>query len=298
MADPILLYGVGATKAGTSWLYRMLHDRPDCHVHPVKETHYWDSAEARQLEWQVAANERTKEKLRQTRVEAILSSNEKRAANLSRRIAALETLNFMLVQDRRGHAAYRTYLKLNAPAESKVIGEICPAYSLLPVETYAQMAALAPDTRFLYLLRDPLSRLWSAVRMHAVRSQKPGQDLQMRSNQILRAIVLKDKHPQITNRGDYAEILPRLKAGVPNGALRIMHFDDLLTDAGFGALCDWLEISRGEVKADNKVHAGVSLEMNPELRQQALSMLRPQYEAVAEHLGCLPARWVEVLENA
>ena len=41
-----MLYCVGATKAGTSWLYRALHDHPGCAVRAVKEMHYWDTFDA------------------------------------------------------------------------------------------------------------------------------------------------------------------------------------------------------------------------------------------------------------
>ena len=40
--DPTILFCVGATKAGTSWLYTYLLDHPECHVRSVKELHYFD----------------------------------------------------------------------------------------------------------------------------------------------------------------------------------------------------------------------------------------------------------------
>ena len=297
MAEPILLYGLGATKAGTSWLYRVLHDRPDCHVHPVKETHYWDSVEPGQLRWQVDANQRNKEGMHLARARALLKGNEVRAGKMARQIAAMERLNFMLVQDRTDHAAYGAYLRLDAPPDTKVIAEICPAYSLLARETYREMAALAADARFLYLLRDPVSRLWSAVRMQAVRSLKPGQDLVERANQILTAVVDKGKHPQITDRGDYAEILPRLRTGIPDGALKIMYFEHLLTDNGYGELCDWLGIYREPAWIEKKVHGGAKVDLDPGLRARALDLMRPQYDAVAEHVGALPENWIKALKG-
>ena len=49
MAEPPVLFCVGATKAETSLLYRALHDHPGCALKSVKELHYWDTfvAEAR-----------------------------------------------------------------------------------------------------------------------------------------------------------------------------------------------------------------------------------------------------------
>src|SRR6056297_2752465 len=43
MAEPVLMYGLGATKAGSSWLYRFLRGHPDCHLRAVKELHWFDT---------------------------------------------------------------------------------------------------------------------------------------------------------------------------------------------------------------------------------------------------------------
>ena len=40
--EPTVLICVGATKAGTSWLYDHLRVHPDCHLRSIKELHYFD----------------------------------------------------------------------------------------------------------------------------------------------------------------------------------------------------------------------------------------------------------------
>ena len=44
MSDPVLLFGIGATKAGTSWLHRYLAGHPDCALRSIKELHFFDTA--------------------------------------------------------------------------------------------------------------------------------------------------------------------------------------------------------------------------------------------------------------
>ena len=41
--DKTVLFGIGAQKAGTSWLHSVLSSHPECHL-PVKEVHYFDTA--------------------------------------------------------------------------------------------------------------------------------------------------------------------------------------------------------------------------------------------------------------
>ena len=45
MAEPVVMYGIGATKAGTSWLYRYLAAHPDGYLRSIKELHFFDSHE-------------------------------------------------------------------------------------------------------------------------------------------------------------------------------------------------------------------------------------------------------------
>ncbi len=68
-------------------------------------------------------------------------------------------------------AAYLDYL--GAGQGAAVVGDITPAYGLLSVERLRAMAALG-ETRFLYILRDPVARLWSHVRMIAGRREPDG----------------------------------------------------------------------------------------------------------------------------
>jgi hypothetical protein len=49
MADPTLLICVGATEAGTSWMYRYLHDREECFARSVKECHYFSTFKTKKV---------------------------------------------------------------------------------------------------------------------------------------------------------------------------------------------------------------------------------------------------------
>ena len=49
MADPTLLICVGATKAGTSWMYRYLHDHEAYYARSVKECHYFSTFNPKKL---------------------------------------------------------------------------------------------------------------------------------------------------------------------------------------------------------------------------------------------------------
>ncbi len=43
MTQSQILYGIGAQKAATTWLYAQLQSHPEVHVALPKELHYWDT---------------------------------------------------------------------------------------------------------------------------------------------------------------------------------------------------------------------------------------------------------------
>lgn len=61
-------------------------------------------------------------------------------------------------------ASVAAYLKHFGPPET-CAGEMTPAYAILPGDTIAEIRQLLPDTRLLYLLRNPIDRAWSSALM-------------------------------------------------------------------------------------------------------------------------------------
>ena len=51
MAAPVLMFGVGAAKSGTSWLYQYLAAHPDCHLRSIKELHFFDTRDMGNRDW-------------------------------------------------------------------------------------------------------------------------------------------------------------------------------------------------------------------------------------------------------
>ena len=43
--EPTLMFCIGATKAGTSWLHRYISNHPESHMRGIKELHYFDALE-------------------------------------------------------------------------------------------------------------------------------------------------------------------------------------------------------------------------------------------------------------
>ncbi|MEM1100973.1 MAG: sulfotransferase family protein [Pseudomonadota bacterium] len=295
MSGPILLIGIGATKAGTSWLYRTLADREDCALPAVKELHYWDTFSPPIRAKQLDAFRAQLRRFETTREEAEAAGRGWQVRNMERRIADMAGLIAMLDAPRKGHGAYLEYV-LNRAGEARLAADICPAYGLLSKAKLKDMAALRADVRLLYLVRDPLARLWSAVRMQAERQLMEGQTVPKKSNATLWRILHKGHETHLTERGDYAATIARLDAALPPERFRVMVMEELMSDAGYGALCAWLSLPPAPAPLERKVHPGQEVVMRDDLRQPALDFLAPQYEAVAAHLGRVPEAWATNME--
>lgn len=274
---------VGAAKAGTSWLHGQLAAHPECHFRTIKELHYFDGLDegtmSRNLQRirarQVALLERT---------EGGLNATAEQAARIADGGDWLDVLE----RGQEDIGAYLDYLRKGA-ASGQVVGETTPAYALLSADRLVRMARMAPDVRILYLLRDPVERLWSHVRMIAGRRDVDGVVSARRCDRILARTISGDE-TQIVRRSDYEGALKRLLAAVPGGKLMIGVFEDVVQGNGFARVCDFLGIGQAE-PSPIPVHAGQALAMTPDQRRRAAHWLAPQYDAAHRALGRMPEAW-------
>lgn len=273
-----LLFCVGATKASTSWLYRYLAGHPECYLRSIKELHYFDRVEDNRTKAGIAA---LQGELVHLRADVSVRPNQ----TLSAKIKDIET--WIPVLQSGNDDAYLAYLTEGMDAR-KLVADVTPAYSLLSVERLCKMASLMPDVRFVYLMRDPVARLWSHVRMAAYRSAG---DLEASAVRVFDA-VLAGKKPDVMNRGDYRASLARLDAAVDPSRLLVMFQEVLLTLPGIRQLSAFLGISDHPAKFTNHVHVGPNLDMTQDQLLRARAALRPQYEYAASRFGALPDTWL------
>lgn len=141
---------IGAQKAGTTWLYSMLSQNESIFLPPIKEIHFLDAIYiASHRKWAAAGF-------------------EKRAASLSRRPGFRDYFGRVQGLDRTTDAWYRAIFD-HPDAAGRISGEITPAYSMLPAAGIARARAINPEMKLLFIIRDPVDRALSQLRMVATR---------------------------------------------------------------------------------------------------------------------------------
>jgi sulfotransferase family protein len=285
MAEPTLMYCIGATKAGTSWLHRYISNHPQCHMRGIKELHYFDAVEFDDYDpWISDVTARRDSNL------AEADDFPPELAEIKRRVAQ-DADDWRQVLQTRGQndSAYLEYLD-KGRTDQHLVGDFTPAYGLLPERRLAHMAGMLPDVRFVYLLRDPVQRIWSHARMMAARrANKPG-EIPRRSVNILKRI-LKGKEPEIVRRSDYIGPLARLAAVASPEQLYVGFYEELFTKRSIGKISRFLGIDHGWADFSKRFMEGPKAVMEPGQWGEMRAFLAPQYDAMAEMFGKLPDAW-------
>lgn len=280
MSDGGILFCAGATKAGTSWLFRALKDHPQTHFRSIKELHYFDAIDKDRLADQIARQERlcAAESNRMT-----MGQGDRE--HLMQRIVDRKVF-IRLLQRGEDVNAYRAYL--SEGAGGRLVGDFTPAYGLLSVERLSMMARIMPRVFFVYLLRDPVARLWSQIRQVAVMRDPSKMLTRARADRIFER-TLKGNEGEITSRSDYEGAVSRLTQAAGDN-LHVAISEEVTQEAGFHRLCLALGLAEYPPLAAT-INQGQSLEMTDDQRARARDWLQPQYDFVARHLGALPPSW-------
>lgn len=146
---------IGAQKSGTTWLDRNLRNHPDgIWLPPEKEIHFFDFPPLIPFFFLLFAPMRPIRhwaKSRMIRDFDKVQKGEQSFLWYFRYYFCLRTT--------------RWYISLFKPTAKQIAGEITPRYAILSEKKIAKVQALMPDVKIIYLLRDPIERLWSDLAM-------------------------------------------------------------------------------------------------------------------------------------
>lgn len=280
--------GIGAMRAGSSWLARVLREHPEIWLPPLKELHYFDTLDRR----------RHGRKLPRRRygrhLKWRLRSNLRRPAR-------------RLVWDLRyfiGEQNDRWYRSLFAAAARRgyTVGEITPAYAVLSPEGVRHVRSLNPAVKLIYILRDPIERTWSeAVRALCRKRNRRVED------------TPPDEFLHWFHRGrgraksEYAATLATWEAEFPPEQLLIGFFEEIRTEpaALVSRVCSFLEvgpfpqIESSRLTRPQNVAAGQS-PIPPALERACAETFLPDLQALAGRFGpeSYPAEWLARAERA
>lgn len=267
--DRTFLLGVGAMKAGTTWLHDHLAASPQCQPGVRKEYHVFDSLD---LEKEPYLLQRVVGKAR-TSLEEVAQGRPTDPTFL---------VQAAMIADEQLYYDYFTALFARDPG-TRLTLDITPGYALL---SPARLASVRSEferrgvrAAAAFLLRDPVERIWSQVRMQKRRrpENNPGTAEEL--------VAQRYAEPSYAERTRYEQTVTNLDQAF--GELAHYAFYEELFDANratsqIAALCNFVGIDYREPDLDARFNVSPRSAELPEATVRAVAEhYRATYEFVA-----------------
>ncbi|QHQ34878.1 sulfotransferase [Algicella marina] len=284
--SPRLLFCIGAQKAGTTWLYKHLDQYPQVHFHRVKELQFFTNIRPTRND---PAKETTPEanlvrvRTRITQAETRLKANPGRKW-LPARIEVDREIVEYLKEDR----SFVDIVSATAAPGTEVIADMSPEYSLFDAATYAELAGLAEDVRFIFLMRDPIERAWSQVRFSSrVNNTEPAE--------IVKRVLARPDHRftnEFISRSRYDLTIAELEKAVPAERIYYGFYETFFQEETIHELTEFMGLPQMEADVNKRVFGSKPEVIDPDFRKLAAEKLAPVYEAMQAKFGAaLPESW-------
>jgi len=208
--------GIGAQRAGSTWLYRNLQNHPDIWLPPIKELHYFDGKKNGLPEgiFQKFFSKRWPH----SRYRRMFLSRIKAKLKSCRLQDFLWDYNFFFKEQND-----QWYASLFKFGSGRRTGEICPGYSVLDREDVAYIFDLMPKAKIIFILRNPIERSWSqAIKEFLTHKRR-------------RIESISDKewidcfnHPRVLLRSDYLRTLNNWSTYYSEKQIFVGFFEDIV----------------------------------------------------------------------
>lgn len=280
--DTTLLIGLGAARTGTLWLSNYFSSHPEILMSPIRVLHYFDAHydPRRYGRYDRQFEARLRQKA------------EKRAHKKPSEadVAALES--FETLRDRvrmiTEEGAYIDYFHKRWQGET-VFADITPSYCFLEPAAFAGMAKTHGRVRFLFVMRNPIDRFWSGLRLR--RTNDPQVDVYQVIDKWLRP------RKPMQDR-DYKTTMVNLDSVVPAEAVKYIFFENLFDMESIAGLCQFAGVSTSPAKVDAAMNQSESMPLDAERRRLAYRRFEPTYRYLFERYdGRLPQSWLDDMER-
>lgn len=246
------LLGLGAQKAGTTWLYTYLQNHPQCAPGKIKELAalgMYFGGEPFNMRWQ-------------KRVAAVTEALQNAPKQIGEDFAEnkrikelLESFDYLASCAELG--AYVRYYErqLAAAPGAHVVADITPEYCMLSEdnlrETKATLEAAGFAVKAVFLMRDPVERCYSAMRMAFRRDRKAGVEEPRLPNVDF---VNRAARPGCQKRTRYEKIVPRIEAVFAPEERFIGFHEEFFSAGSLGQVCDLLQIDQVPARLNKRIN--------------------------------------------
>ena len=250
---PIFVLGIGAQKAGTSWLYGALSKQRNVNFGLKKEYHIWDA-----------------------KFNDLMKGFK---SDIKNPVDAGEILISLMQND---DDVYGRYFKSLIKGEVCITGDITPSYSSLGSNDFFHIKKLLVhygfNVKVIFLLRDPLERIWSALRMGKRNAERNGKEIT--EDELIQNLIHSIDAPQHQVRGNYLGTIANVERQFSSSEIHYELYENLFTARAVSALGDFLGFELKGLNFDTRINASPQVALPQEIQDEAREKLKEQY------LGC------------
>ena len=287
-SDKTLLVYLGAQKSASTWLWSYFREHPQCSSPPLKELHFFDGNPDHRSDRLGRYLDRV-----ETQMESADEPEDSEFLQLKRRF--ISHYRTVLIGNASEEDSFPELVSWSADRETRVVGEFTPANGMVAsVSQLRNLAGLDPPPKFLMILRDPVDRIWSQIRMQASEGLSDRKEIEKNAHLLLERF-LADKNDLKPVRYDYQLMLKKARKSIPSERLWIDYFEDFITEDRISYLCRFLGIDYFPPKVDEPRLVSAVVPLSDSDRKRLRDSLLWQYRAAERALGPLPARWRETL---
>lgn len=256
---------IGAQKAGTSWLDANLRRHPGVWMPWIKELQYFNHL-------YIPGHRGWTDAHRRSHAERAIRGVLRRAEEGALDIGLVHAIAAVAAEP----LSDAWYGRIFAHAgEGRICGEATPEYSLLPPEGIAHVHRLNPEMKVILLLREPVARCWSHLRMLA----RGREDFD-----FLAAAAL----PDVLARADYPRILAAWRAVFGAERVMVRRIEDVARETSrfWHEIAAFLGIPwhpRLEQHAGEPVFVGPEIAMPEAVERQLRDNLAPVHDRMGPY---------------
>jgi hypothetical protein len=260
---------VGATKAGTTWLFQNLSGRSDVWSSPIKEINMITPIyDASAVGWT------------QRYLTKQLEMLEVRGGAEFLGVSQVEYQNYIseiLVHPRCDASWYDLVYRFKKPGQVSI--DISPSYAAQPLEAIQYLSKSCSEARFVYIIREPFARAMSHLRMLISRKRQPPETYEEWMSLA--------SDPNLWDGGNYYLQIPLWKE-VLGDRIIFLPFGQIISDPnGFlKSVEKFCELDSSKYpKAHSKVHETRKIEIPIQIRNYQRSLAQVDQEFILSEFG-------------
>ena len=236
--DKTFLLGTGCQKGGTTWLFKYLKQSPQYVRGYMKEYHVFDALD-------LESEQLTRDRILRRAEEALIAGHQRG------KVRAMPLHRLAMYGNPELYYDYFAGLLLTRPG--RVTADMTPDYGMLSAQRLRDVreafARRGVRTASILVLRDPVQRIWSHIRMQAERFPD------MFDQPLVDVLRERHTHDNYAMRTRYDHTLGALEGAFDAAHRHVAFYEELFTPERLAEICAFLGIDYVEPDLDRRRNA-------------------------------------------